>query len=362
MVSTRTLHTPLCDVLGIRYPIIQAPMAGSTTPELVAAVSNAGGLGMLGAGWMDADQLREAIDAIKERTEQPFGVNFLLINLEPGEHDPATVQPFLNRYREELGLPPGSNELPERTPQTREMLEVVAAERVPVVGFAMKDPSSLIGPLKEAGATVFAMVTSVAEAEQVVAGGVDVVVAQGAEAGGHQSTFNVGPDDELPLVGTLSLVPQVVDAVSVPVVAAGGIMDGRGVVAALALGAQGAQMGTRFLSARESGVSPANRERLLAAIETDIMLTRAYSGRPARGIRNHFLETYHRDGPEPLSYPLHHAATSDIFREAASRDDADYFPLMAGQGVRLIRQSQGAMEIVEELVAEAESVISRLAL
>jgi nitronate monooxygenase len=170
----------------------------------------------------------------------------------------------------------------------------------------------------------------------------------------------VSPDGEVPLVGTLALVPQVVDAVDVPVVAAGGIMDGRGLVAALALGAKGAQLGTRFLLARESGAFPAYRESLLAATETDTIVTRAFTGRPARGVRNRFVEEYLRSGPEPLAFPFQGMATEDIYRETQARGEGDYFLLLAGQGLRMLKGEQGAAEIVAELIDGAREALGVL--
>ena len=161
-----------------------------------------------------------------------------------------------------------------------------------------------------------AMITTVAEARQVVDGGVDIVVAQGAEAGGHRSTFQLAPHGDLPLVGTMALVPQVVDAIRVPVVAAGGISDGRGLAAALALGAAGVQLGTRFLVALESDVFAAYRERLLTAAETDTVMTRAFTGRPARSLRNRFLDQYAEAGTPPLAWPLQSLAAEDIYSAA----------------------------------------------
>ena len=164
----------------------------------------------------------------------------------------------------------------------------------------------------------------------------------------------------MPLVGTLALVPQVVDAVGVPVVAAGGIVDGRGLVAALALGAGGAQLGTRFLLARESGAFPAYQERLLAATETDTVITRAFSGRPARSVRNRFVEEHLKEGAEPRAWPLQNVAAGDVYGEAKSRGQADLLPIFAGQGLRMLDRVEGAVEIVRGLVEEAGGVVSRL--
>jgi nitronate monooxygenase len=356
------LRTPLCDLLDIRYPIFQAPMAGGwTTPNLVSEVSNAGGLGILAGARIAPDQLRENIRAVKARTDRPFGVNFILARPEEGNRDLAAVQRFLDRFREELGLPPGTTEFPSLpTSPLAKQLEVVFEEGVPVLSTALGDPTSLVEVAHAADCRVTAMVTSVEEAVLAAESGADVVVAQGAEAGGHRSTFELGPDGNVPLVGTLALVPQVVDAVDIPVVAAGGIMDGRGLVAALTLGAGGAQLGTRFLLARESGVFPAYRERLLAATETDTVITRAFTGRPARGVRNRFVEEYLRSGPEPLAFPWQGMATEDIFRETQARDEGDYFLLLAGQGLRMLKGEQGASEIVAGLVEGAREALGVL--
>ncbi len=355
------LHTSLCDLLDIRYPIIKAPMAGGPdTPELVAAVSNAGGLGVLAATRLGPDQLRQAIRAIKVQTDHPFGVNFLLAPPEPNNQDVIAVQDFLNRFRQELQLPPGMTELILPPSPLAEQLQIVFEEQVSVLSFGLGDPSKLVASVHEAGVRVMAMVTTVEEAIRVVKGGADVVVAQGAEAGGHRSTFELGPKGEVPLVGTLALVPQIVDAVNVPVVAAGGIMDGRGLVAALALGAAGAALGTRFLVARESGAFPAWQERLLAVTEVDTLITRVFTGRPARSVRNRFIEEHQQAGAEPLAWPFQGLAAEDIYRAAQARGETDYCPLLAGQGLRLLKRGQGAAQIVAELVEEAQTALARL--
>ena len=353
------LRTRLCDLLGIRYPIVQAPMAGGwTTPELVSTVSNAGGLGVLAGTGVPPERMREDIRAVKAQTTRPFGINFLLAPPEPGNRDIAAAQHFLDRFREKLGLPPGKIDLELPPSPLPEQLEIVFEERVPILSFALGDPTGLIPEAQAAGTRVLAMVTTVEEAVRVADSGADVVVAQGAEAGGHRSTFDLS--SEMPLVGTLALVPQVVDAVDVPVVATGGIVDGRGLVAALALGAAGAQLGTRFLLSHESGAFPAYQERLLAAAETDTVVTRVFTGRPARSVRNYFIEEHLRSGPEPLSWPLQRMAANDIYNQATSRGEADLIPLLAGQGLRMLHGVKGAAEIVRELVEDAGGVLSRL--
>jgi nitronate monooxygenase len=356
------LRTPLCHLLGIQYPIFQAPMAGGwTTPVLVSEVSNAGGLGMLAGARVSPDRLREDIRAVKARTDRPFGVNFLLAPPEPAGGDVTTVQRFLDRFREELGLPSGDTELSLPPSPIQEQLEAVFSERVPVLSLATGDPGELTERAHEEGMRTIAMITTVEEAVLVTDRGADVVVAQGAEAGGHRSTFELGPNGEGQLVGTMALVPQVVDAVNVPVVAAGGIADGRGLVATLALGAAGAQLGTRFLLARESGAHPDYRKRLLNATESDTVITRTFTGRPARALRNRFLEEYSSAGPEPLAWPLQSLAARDIYAASQAAENDDYSPLFAGQGLRMLKKGeQGAAEIVGEILKEAGAVLARL--
>jgi nitronate monooxygenase len=353
------MRTILCDLFGIEVPIVQAPMAGGwTTPALVAAVSEAGGLGTLAGGRITAEALRGQIEETRRRTRRPFGVNFLVpAPAAPGQDDPATLA-VLRRIRERLGLPP------EPPPDARvhatvaEALEIALAARVPVISFAMGSPAPYVERAHAAGAVVVATATTAAEAVEVAAAGADVVVAQGSEAGGHRSTF-AGKADELPLVGTMALVPAVVDAVRVPVLAAGGIMDGRGIVAALALGAVGVQVGTRFLLATEGGAPPSYRRQLLEADETGTVVTDVYSGRPARGLRNAFARAFQESGARPLPYPRQGAAAADIYR-ASLADDGEWATLFAGQGLRLARREQPAGEIVRELVAEADAVRGRL--
>jgi nitronate monooxygenase len=311
------------------------------------------------------ERLRELIRTIRGLTSGPFGVNFLIpapsAPSEEGNHDGATTQRFLDRFRAELGLPPGTPDVAPPHDVLDEQLEVAFDARVPVTSFALGDPGRFVERAHGAGSRVVATVTTVAEARQVAAAGVDLLVAQGAEAGGHQSTFTPSEHGAVPLVGTLALVPQVTDAVHVPVVASGGIMDGRGIAAALALGALGAQLGTRFLLAHESGTSPIHRQALIAANETDTAVTRAFTGRAARGIRNRFIAEYERAGTEPLAWPLQRAAAQDIYAAAQARGMGDYMPLWAGQGLRLATQEQGGAEMIAELVAQACAEIERLA-
>ncbi|MGH2561160.1 MAG: NAD(P)H-dependent flavin oxidoreductase, partial [Thermomicrobiales bacterium] len=234
LTPTRSpLHTLLCQRLGITHPIVKAPMAGGTdTIELVAAVSNAGGVGIFGALMMPPEELRTAIRAIRTHTDRPFGVNVIAHRAEVSQAETAALNVVLDELRRELGLPPGPAAVQMPPSWLAEQIQVICEERVPVLN-PMGDPAGLIEPAHEAGVTVMGFVTTVGEAEEAVAAGVDVIVAQGAEAGGLRATYRLDRRHEAALVGTMALVPQVVDAVpsSIPIVAAGGIMDGRGVVA-----------------------------------------------------------------------------------------------------------------------------------
>ncbi len=355
-----TLRTRLCDLLGLRYPIVQAGMgAGLPTPDLVAAVSNAGGLGILGAHMMPTDVLRSAIRAIKERTNRPFGVNLIVAPPEPGNTEVAVAQRFLDRFRQDLGLPPGPPDVVLPPSPLQDQLAILFEEHVPVLSLGLGDPTRFVEPAHENGARVIAMVSTVDEAVRAADGGVDVIAAQGSEAGEHRSNFTVSPDSDVPMIGTLALVPQVVDAVGVPVLAAGGVMDGRGLAAALALGADGVLMGTRFLLARESGTFTGYRRALWEATEVDTVVTPAPTGRPARSLRNRLVEEM-AAGYEPLSYPLQGVAAIDIYMAAAKGDRPELFPLWVGQGLRLFKDDQGAAEIVAETVTEAATTIGRL--
>jgi nitronate monooxygenase len=369
---SKTLYMALCDLLHIRYPIIQAGMGGGfTTPELVAAVSNAGALGVLGANRLTPEQTRNQIRRIKALTNQPFGVNLLNAPPEPNVQEVQKVQRVLDQFRQELGLPlreeGGASQVTLPPSYLSEQVGIVFEEKVPVLSFGLGDVTRFVGEAHEVGAKVTAMITTVEEARKVADAGADVIIAQGSEAGGHRSTFALNQNGDAHLVGAIALIPQVVDAVRrIPVVAAGGIMDGRGIAAALTLGAQGVSLGTRFLIAKESGAFPAYKQRLLQATEADTLVTKVFTGRPARSIRNRFITEFEKAGIRPLAWPLQGIAADDIYRQAELKNNADYFPILAGQGLRLLREEEAqaspaaaatAAEIVEELVRETIQVI-----
>jgi len=353
-------ETRLSDLFGVRYPIVQAPMAGGfTTPELVAAVSEAGALGSIGAAMLSPEELRDAIAAVRQLTARPFGVN-VFADLDPpavpDEDRLAEINRVLAPFRAELGLPdpagPPSAPPPGRV---REQIAVVAEERVPVLSFTLGIPPFELA--KEVGAMVLGTATTVAEAIELEARGIDVVVAQGSEAGGHRGTF-IGPFDA-GLVGGLALLPQVVDHIEAPVVLAGGIMDGRGIAAALALGADGAQLGTAFIGCPESGTPPGYRQALSEATADSTAVTAVYSGRPARALRTPLIQALEQSGIEPLPFPLQGMLLLDIRAAAAAQGRADLLFLLAGQGAGQIR-SLPAAELVETLVRETSDAIGRL--
>jgi nitronate monooxygenase len=351
----------LAELIGIEHSIIQAPMAGgTTTPELVAAVSNAGALGSLGAAYLAPQQIAEAIAEIRRLTGRPFCVNLFVPPPapEPGSWDADAVLAFLSGHQVALGLPPPG--VPTSFgPDGEGQWAAVLAERVPVFSFTLGVPDpALISRFQAGGTRVLGTATTVAEARTLADVGVDGVVAQGSEAGAHRATFAAGFEESL--VGTIALVPQVVDAVDVPVIASGGIMDGRGIVAAEALGAAGVQLGTAFLTTHEAGTSAAYRNAVLRARDDQTVITRAFSGRPARGIVNSFIRQMSAPGaPEPLPFPVHNALTGPMRRAAAQQNDADRLALWAGQGAPLAR-AIGAGELVQRLVTERASVLRQL--
>lgn len=355
-------HTRLCELLGIRHPLILAGMAGGfTTPELVAAVSRAGGLGVFGATGMTADALSTAVSAARGLTDRPIGVNVLLARPSDGNPDADAVQRKLATFREELGLPHPPPAPPATPSPALDLIEAGLDAGARVVSVGLGDPGPVMDLATKAGAPVIAMVATVADARQAEASGADILVAQGGEAGGHRSNFAVGPNGEVPTIGTMALVPQVVRAVNVPVVASGGIMDGHGLVAALALGAAGVQLGTVFLGAAESSASKSYREGVANANDTDSIITAAVTGRPARMLKSEFVEAL-MEGPPPLGWPKMAPATADIRAAADKAGRKDLAVYLAGQASGLAPKKQrSAEEIVKEIIREAADTIKRLA-
>lgn len=308
------IRTPICDLLGIEHPILQGGMAWVATAELVTAVSEAGALGILGAGNAPPEWVREQIRAIRARTDRPFGVN-----------------------------------VPMFSPTVEESLRVCVEEQVPVVTTGAGNSGRFIPMLKEAGIKVVPVVASVALAKRLVRAGADAVIAEGMESGGH-----VGD------VCTLPLVPQVVDAVDVPVIAAGGFADGRGLAAALALGAAGIQMGTRFICTEECIAHPNYKQRIVQANDRATIVTGYALGHPVRAIRNpmttYFAELERKGVDEAELIAL---GTGKL-RLAVEQGDVEQGSLMAGQVAGLIHDVVPVRDLIQRIIAEAEATMDRL--
>jgi len=310
------LQTPVCDLFGIRYPIVLAGMGGVSMHKLVAAVSNAGGLGVIGAATLDAEGLRREIRLTRELTDKPFAVDLLM-------PIPDMIRP---------------------------QMEVVFEEKVEIFVAGLAVPQEFIVEMHKRDMIVVVMVGRVRHAVKSAAAGADVVAAQGTEAGGHTGE-----------IGALALVPQVVDAVTIPVLAAGGIVDGRQLVAALALGAQGVVVGTRFIATPEAQAAPKYREAIVRSSEADTVRTRCYTGKPARTIRNPYNEAWEKRADEIQPFPLQvmTSVREGVMDYAGTLGDADperYF-MPAGQGMGLIRNVKPAAEVMADIVREAEDVL-----
>lgn len=327
------MRTPVCDLLGIDVPVIQAGMGGVTSPELAAAVSGAGGLGILGATGFGPEGVRDSVERTRKLSNRPFGANFILAF------------------------------------DVEDELSAALDTGVPVISLFWGDPAPYVGRVHEAGAKLLMSVGSVDEAKQAADAGADVIVAQGWEAGGHVRGT----------VANLPFIPQVVDAVApLPVVAAGGIMDGRGLAAALTLGAQAALIGTRFLAAEETDIHPDYQSRVLAAQSSDTyyspdLFDVGWPDAPHRVLRNSTVNAWEAAGSPPAgSRPGEGEVVAfagqgkEMLRYQSNSahtgfsGDVEAMPLWAGQGVGLVRRKQPAAEIVAEIVAEAEAVIKAL--
>ncbi len=322
------LRTPICARLGIRYPVFQAGMGWVARAELAGAVSAAGGLGCIGAGaTMAADELRDQIGRVRAATDRPFAVDILFATLR------ATGD-AVARY----------------TDRVQAMVEVVLAERVPVLVSGLGSPAGVVGEAKRRGIVVMSVVGAVRHAEKAVADGVEVVIASGADGGGHVGT-----------VGTAALVPAVVDAVDVPVLAGGGLADGRGLVAALALGAEGVWMGTRFIATVEARAHRNYKTAITATDASGTVVTRAHSGKPCRLIRNRFTDSWAGREAEIEPYPLQALHVGHPASELGRlQGDVEAGVLPAGQSCGLIEDVPTAAAVVERVVAEAEAALRRL--
>jgi nitronate monooxygenase len=350
VVEAKWPSRELLELLGVTHPIIQAPMSGYVGPALVAAVSNAGALGSLGCGPLPPQAVRDQIEEIRRTSNRPFNLNFFVHTAPRIDARVAgRVRERLAVYYDELGVGAVPEPLDPLPRFDEERLQLILDLRPRVVSFHFGlPPSEMLTRIKHAGCVVLSSATTVAEAKALEAQGADAIIAQGFEAGGHRGTFTSGGGAGL--IGTMALVPQVVDAVRVPVIAAGGIADGRGIAAAFALGAAGVQIGTAFLGCPEATVSGHYREALHRAADEDTRLTRVFTGRPARALRNRLIDEM--GDAETLEFPVQLSLMQGLFRANGEASRVGFPPLWAGQAVPLTRDLPAA-RLIEAFVTES---------
>ena len=346
-------RTDLMDLLGVRHPIIQAPMAGASTPAMAAAAAKAGGLGSLGLALKSPEDAAADMAAARGLTNRALNVNFFCH--QPSADDPdrfTAIRDRLTPYYAEFDLGEPAAEPKTTAPFNADMLEVVLAAAPSVASFHFGlPPSDLLAPLKDAGVIILSSATSPAEARELEVLGTDAIIVQGWEAGGHRGVFDpsTGPGD----IGTFALVPQIVDAVSVPVIAAGGIADACGTAAAFMLGASGVQIGTAFLNTPESMVADPHKKALLAERPTGI--TSAFSGRPARGVVNRYMVEM-EDATLP-DFPLMNAMTGPLRAASAKEGAGEFMSLWAGQAHAMNRET-GTTDSIETLAEETLKLLN----
>jgi nitronate monooxygenase len=324
--------------LGLQYPIIQGPLGGLSSQRLTAAVSNYGGLGSFGAHGLKPQDIRNVIREIKALTTKPFAMN-LWVSMEDEGASTSTEKAFhrslapLAKHIESVGGAKPSYR-PYEPIRFEDQVQVLLDEGISAFSFICGIPSKqILDEFRRQGTVLIGTATTVDEAIALQQAGVDVIVASGFEAGGHRGSFLQSSEDSL--TGTMALVPQVVDAVSLPVVAAGGIGDARGIVAAFALGAEGVQMGTAFLACEESGANTLHRKALLSGQAKQTALTRGFTGRLARGIKNRLLDELNQKDIEILPYPLQRALVRHLSIPAEKAGRPELLPLWAGQSANL---------------------------
>lgn len=328
-------------------PIIQAPMAGGiTTPELVATVSNTGALGSLGAGYMTPNEIRSAIRKIKSLTQKPFNVNLFIPESTLSEYDTSPMNELLATWWRELSDTPFEIAYSTKPLSFEDQVQVVLEEKVPVFSFTFGiAPPSLIGDFKTQGTLVFGTATTPEEAEALENVGVDAIVCQGQEAGGHRGTFSSYD----PLYGLLILLALTKEKVKTPLIAAGGIMNGRSASAAFLAGACAAQLGTAFLTTTESGATSVYREALLQTPHLPTALTKAFTGKAARSVINAFMQKLESHPVPP--YPIQHFLTHRLRSLAAQKNRPELMSIWAGQGYPLCR-SISAAALIHQIVQE----------
>ena len=341
--------TTLRSLLDIELPIIQAPMAGVQLSALAIAVSNAGGLGSLPCAMLNAESLRKEFEMLRAKTSKPYNVNFFChVPPRPSEEREAIWRKRLAPFYREFGIDPAKIPSgPGRAPFDAPMAEVLEEFRPKVVSFHFGLPEAgLLKRVKAFGAKVLASATTVAEARWLEAHGADAIIAQGLEAGGHRGIFL--SDDLTTQVGTFSLIPQVARAVKVPVIAAGGIADAKGVAAALSMGAIAAQVGTAYLLCPETTTSAIHRAALKSEAAAHTALTNIFTGRPARGIVNRVIRELGAMNPAAPEFPLATSAITPLRAKAEAAGSGDFSPLWSGQNASGCREI-GAAELTREL-------------
>ena len=375
-MSRRILRTKLCDMLGIEYPVLCAGMgptllgekAGSPV-ELVVAVSEAGGLGVLGGSGFTVDELREAIREIKAKTDRPFGVDLLLPKQvisgdDAGMGDikeiplsailetiPKPHKEWIRKIKDEIGLPDVEIMVPMNTTtlRPRQAIDVCLEEKIPIFCAGLGNPGFMVEEAHAAGIKVLGITGNSKNARRMAESGVDLLVAQGHEAGGHTGR-----------IGTMALLPVVIDAASpVPVLAAGGIGDGRGLAAALAMGCVGVWIGTRFLATTEGGAMDINKEKILQSTDEDTRVSVAYTGKTLRANYNRYHDLWAASGLDPLPFPAQVLISSALIASFIEAEEKEYVGGLAGQISGLINEIKPAGEVLEEMIEEAVEILTR---
>jgi nitronate monooxygenase len=353
--------TRVSSILGVEYPIIQGPLGGLSTQRLTAKVSNFGGLGSFGAHGLSTSAIGDVIAEIRELTTKPFAMN-LWVSMEDEGARASGREEFMRSLKHIAGhIEALGASLPEYKPYVpvkfEDQVRVLLDAKVPVFSFIVGvPPKEILDECRMRGIITIGTATTAAEARVLDQAGVDVIVASGFEAGGHRGSFLLPAEDSL--TGTFSLTPQVVDAVSAPVVAAGGIGDARGIVAAFALGAEGVQMGTAFLASEDSGASALHRNALRSGAERT-SLTKGFTGRLARGVHNQLIEELNRTGVEILPYPLQRHLVRNLAIPAGKAGRAELMQLWAGQSASLSRETD-TEALLQRLVSEVSAVAGQV--
>jgi nitronate monooxygenase len=372
-MGNRTLKTRLCDMLGIEYPILSAGMGptliGETTGapvELVVAVSEAGGLGVLGGSGFTVEELRNAIREIRAKTDKPFGVDLLLPKnvasqsfggaqevplSEVLKTIPEPHREWIKKVKAEMKLPDVDVmiKLNSTTHRPKESIQVCIEERVPLFCAGLGNPGFMVEEAHSVGMKVLGITGNSKNARRMAESGLDLIVAQGHEGGGHTGR-----------IGTMALLPQAIDAAApVPVLAAGGIGDGRGLAASLAIGCVGVWVGTRFLATKEGGALDTNKQRIIDSTDEDTRVSTAYTGKTLRASLNEFHKLWDASGLEPLPFPIQVMISSALLWSFVEANKTDYVGGLAGQVSGLIHEIKPAKQVLEEMVEEAVDILTR---